>query len=171
MNTLKFIDNKEIIIEILHLAIDYLIGNITDEQTLRSSHKYGFQNADDFLLVIRIISKFYKDILVKCEKLTQFSCITPEMSRLAHLVLSARYPELRSNLEHWEFLEKKNVIESFVWDTRLILGDSSFGRNIHQLTTLVLQYRHIHIQKELYFEMNSVILSDFIYLLENLLTR
>ncbi|KMY91458.1 uncharacterized protein LOC27207535 isoform X2 [Drosophila simulans] len=93
------------------------------------------------------------------------------MSRLAHLVLSARYPELRSNLEHWEFLEKKNVIESFVWDTRLILGDSSFGRNIHQLTTLVLQYRHIHIQKELYFEMNSVILSDFIYLLENLLTR
>lgn len=153
------------------MAIDYLIGNFTDEQTLRSSHKYGFQNSDDFLLVIRIVSKFYKDILVKCEKLTQFSCINPEMSRHAHLVLSARYSELRSHLEHWEFLEKKNVIESFGWDTRLILGDSSFGRHIHQLTTLVFQYRHMHIQKDLHFEMNNVMLSDFIYLLENLLAR
>ncbi|KRK05096.1 uncharacterized protein LOC26535728 isoform X1 [Drosophila yakuba] len=171
MNTLKYIDNKEIIIKIFHLAIDYLIGNFNDEQTRRSSHKYGFQNADEFLLVIRIMSKFYKDILVKSEKLTQFSCISPEMSRLAHLVLSARCSELKRHLEHWEYLQNTNVIESFGWNTRLILGDSCFGKNVHQLITLDLRYRHINYQKELVFEMNNVILNDFIYLLENVLAR
>ncbi|KRK05095.1 uncharacterized protein LOC26535728 isoform X2 [Drosophila yakuba] len=117
------------------------------------------------------MSKFYKDILVKSEKLTQFSCISPEMSRLAHLVLSARCSELKRHLEHWEYLQNTNVIESFGWNTRLILGDSCFGKNVHQLITLDLRYRHINYQKELVFEMNNVILNDFIYLLENVLAR
>ncbi|XP_039482046.1 uncharacterized protein LOC120445605 isoform X2 [Drosophila santomea] len=134
MNTLKYIDNKEILIKIFHLAIDYLIGNFNDEQTRRSSHN-------------------------------------PEMSRLAHLVLSARCSELKRHLAHWECLQNTNVIESFGWNTRLILGDSCFGKNVHQLITLDLRYRHINYQKELVFEMNNVILNDFIYLLENVLAR
>ncbi|KQS61765.1 uncharacterized protein LOC26526993 isoform X2 [Drosophila erecta] len=148
-----------------------MIGNFNDEQTLRSSHKYGFQNADEFLFAIRIMSKFYKDVLLKCEKITQFSYISSEMSRLANLVLSARYSELKRHLEHWEYLQNTNVIESFGWDTRLILGDSYFGKNIQPLTTLDLRYRHINNQKELFCEMNNVILNDFIYLLENVLAR
>uniref|UniRef100_A0A6P4FMN0 Uncharacterized protein LOC108052734 n=1 Tax=Drosophila rhopaloa TaxID=1041015 RepID=A0A6P4FMN0_DRORH len=170
MDVLKCIDNKEIFIEVLHLAIDYLIGNINDKQTLRSSHKYGFQNADDFLFVTRKMSSYYKNFsleIARNESVTLFSCITPEMSRLIPFVLAARQSEVTRHLEQWESCKTKNILESFGWETRLILGDSSFGGNVHIITTVNLRYHHLECKNILVFEMNNVKLNDFINILEN----
>ncbi|KAH8350812.1 hypothetical protein KR084_012240, partial [Drosophila pseudotakahashii] len=158
--------------KILHLAIDYLIGNTNDKKTLRSSHKYGFQNADEFLLVTRKMSSYYKDFsLVKTENITPFSSFSPEMNRLVPIVLAARQLELSKYLEQYEYSKTENIIESFEWDTRLILGDSSFGGNIHQITILKLSFSHLNPQNRLIFEMSNGKLNDLIYLMEEFLAQ
>ncbi|KAH8246546.1 hypothetical protein KR032_007228, partial [Drosophila birchii] len=156
--------------KILHLAIDYLIGNINEAQTIRLSHKYGFKNTDDFLLSIRMISKYYEKFASETtsENLSLFSCINPEMSKLVTTVLAARQPELVKHVGQWESIKSSNFIQSFVWDTRLILGDSNHGGNVYQITTIDLSYRHSNIQNKLVFEMNYSLLCNFIDLLENL---
>ncbi|XP_017126546.1 uncharacterized protein LOC108145553 isoform X1 [Drosophila elegans] len=174
MDILKCIDNKEIFIEVLHLAIDYLIGNINDKQTLRSSHKYGFHNAEDFLLVTRKMSSYYKLFsleITRCKNVTPFTCITPELSRLVPIVLTARLSEVTRHLAQWEFSKTENIVESFGWDTRLILGDSSFGGNFHKITTVNFRYHNINYPNILFFEMNNVKLTDFIILLKNSLVQ
>ncbi|KAH8361195.1 hypothetical protein KR200_006414, partial [Drosophila serrata] len=155
--------------KVLHLAIDYLIGNINEAQTIRLSHKYGFKNSDDFLLSIRMISKCYENFALETtnENLSQFSCINPEMSRLVATVLAARQPAVTKHVGQWECTKSKNFIESFVWDTRLILGDSNLGRNVYQITTIDLSYRRSNIQNRIKFEMNFALLCNFIDLLEN----
>ncbi|KAH8298299.1 hypothetical protein KR059_011900, partial [Drosophila kikkawai] len=155
--------------KVLHLAIDYLIGNINEAQTIRLSHKYGFKNSDDFLLSIRIISKYYENFAIETtsENLSKFSCINPEMSRLVTTVLAARQPEVTKHVGQLEYMKSTNFLESFVWDTRLILGDSNLGGNIYQITTIGLSYRHSNMQNKLLFEMNYKILCDLICLLEN----
>ncbi|KAH8240294.1 hypothetical protein KR038_007539, partial [Drosophila bunnanda] len=159
--------------KVLHLAIDYLIGNINEAQTIRLSHKYGFKNSDDFLLAIRMISKCYENFALETtsESLSQFSCINPEMSRLVTTVLAARHPEVTKHVGQWECIKSNNFIESFVWDTRLILGDSNLGGNVYQITTINLSYRHSNTQNRLVFEMNYSRLCNFIDILENSLAQ
>ncbi|XP_070854919.1 uncharacterized protein [Drosophila suzukii] len=168
MDELKCIDNKEIFIEVLHLAIDYLIGNINKQQTLRSSHKFGFQNAHDFLLVTQRISNYYKDLSLAKFTFTPFSCFNPEMSGLVPSVLAARQSEIKKHLEQY-YSKTESIIESFEWDTSFIFGDSNFVGNIKQITTLNFSFSNLKLQNRLVFEMNNEKLNDFIHLLETVL--
>ncbi|KAH8280188.1 hypothetical protein KR054_009952, partial [Drosophila jambulina] len=155
--------------KVLHLAIDYLIGNINDAQTIRFSHKYGFKNSDDFLPAIRMLSKYYEKFALEAtsENFSQFSCINPEMSRLVKTVLSSRQSEVTKHVGQGEFIKSTNLIDSFVWDTRIIFGDSNLGGNVYQITTIDLSYRHSNIQNRLLFQMNYLLLCNFIDMLEN----
>ncbi|XP_034666820.1 uncharacterized protein LOC117900530 isoform X1 [Drosophila subobscura] len=172
MDLLKNIDNKEIFVEVLHLAVDYLIGNITEKQTLRLSHKYGFQNPYDFLLATRTLSAFYMNynLDIKRDDSTLFPYLSPEMNRLVPMVLAARQPEVAT---HKLDCAKGTMLfmESFSWDTRLILGDSSFGENVHQVTTLNLNCRQNKTKRTIFFEMNKEKLNSFISLLEKILEK
>ncbi|XP_022222007.1 uncharacterized protein LOC111073811 isoform X1 [Drosophila obscura] len=173
MDLLKNIDNKEIFVEVLHLAVDYLIGNITEKQTLRLSHKYGFQNPYDFLLATRTLSTYYMNYnfdINRAESSTLFSYLSPEMNRLVPIVLAARQPEV---VTHKFECSKRTMffMESFSWDTRLILGDSSFGENVHQVITLNMSCRQNKNKTIVFFEMNKKNINSFICLLENILAK
>ncbi|XP_070069085.1 uncharacterized protein [Drosophila takahashii] len=123
-------------------------------------------------MVTRKMSSYFKDFsLVKSENLTPFFSFSPEMNRLVPIVLAARQLELTKYLEQSEYSKTENIVESFEWDTRLILGDSSFGGNIHQITTLKLCFSHLNPKSRLFFEMSNRKLNDLIYLLEDSMTE
>ncbi|XP_017857431.1 PREDICTED: uncharacterized protein LOC108610099 [Drosophila arizonae] len=175
MELLKSINNKEIFMEVLHLSIEFLIGNINEQQALRFSHKYGFQNPDDFLLATRTISKYYQQCCTDggetdiSEKLPHLS---PELGPLVPLVLAARLDAVEHALRRSEYLKKdiKSVV-SFSWDTRLILGDSSFRSNIRQVSTINLHCQLHSKQENIYFEMDLGKLCAMIEVLEKSLKR
>ncbi|XP_017046547.1 uncharacterized protein LOC108091717 isoform X2 [Drosophila ficusphila] len=152
-----------------------MIGNINDKQTLRSSHKYGFKNAEDFLMVTKAMSKYYKDFTLKTNKRENVipppSSITPEMSRLVPIVFAARQLEVTRHFEHWEYSKTQNILEYFGWDTRLILGDSRFGGNFYQQATVNLSFRHLSIENALVFQINTEKLDEIINVLEKSLAQ
>ncbi|KRG00334.1 uncharacterized protein Dwil_GK28074 [Drosophila willistoni] len=90
MDLLKNIKNKEILTEVLHLSVDYLIGNINDQQALRLSHKYGFQNSNDFLLATKSISQYYSICcLDRCDTESWIigSRLRPELCRILSVIV------------------------------------------------------------------------------------
>ncbi|XP_062141287.1 uncharacterized protein LOC133849308 [Drosophila sulfurigaster albostrigata] len=171
MELLKSINNKEIFMEVLHLSIDFLIGNINDQQALRLSHKYGFQNPDDFLLATRTISKYYRNCCldsVEAANTDKLAFLSQELRPLVPLVLASRQDAVESALSRYEYL-KNNVkcVMSFDWDTRLILGDSSSRSNVRQVVTINLHCRSSAKDELIMFEMNLEQLKTFIEVLEN----
>lgn len=156
--------------EVLHLSIDFLIGNINDQQALRLSHKYGFQNPDDFLLATRTISKYYRNCCsdsIESGTTDKLSFLSPELRPLVPLVLASRQDAVENALGRSEYL-KSNIkfVVSFDWDTRLILGDSSFRSNVRQVVTINLHCRSNSRDEVLLFEMNLAQLKAFIEVLE-----
>ncbi|XP_017080077.1 uncharacterized protein LOC108113882 isoform X2 [Drosophila eugracilis] len=116
------------------------------------------------------MSNYYKNFnLLKSENITTFSYHTLEMSRLMPIVVSARQPELKRHINYWEYSKNHNIVESFGWDARLILGDGSYAQNVNQITTLSLRF--VRFQNGLVLEINNVKLNDLIYLLEISLTE
>ncbi|XP_037731655.1 uncharacterized protein LOC119562532 isoform X2 [Drosophila subpulchrella] len=90
------------------------------------------------------------------------------MSGLVPIVLAARQSEITKHLQQ-NYSKTESIIESFEWDTSFIFGDSSFGGNIKQITTLNLRFSNLKFQNRLVFEMNNEKLNDIINLLENVL--
>ncbi|XP_030556993.1 uncharacterized protein LOC115759980 [Drosophila novamexicana] len=175
MELLKSINNKEIFMEVLHLSIEFLIGNINEQQALRFSHKFGFQNPDDFLLATRTISKYYKQCCSDggdtdiSEKLPYLS---PELRPLVPLVLAARLDAVELALGRSEYLKNHvKFVMSFSWDTRLILGDSSFRSNIRQVATINLHCQSNSNREVIFFEMDLQKLCAMIEVLEKSLKR
>ncbi|XP_034474426.1 uncharacterized protein LOC117781726 [Drosophila innubila] len=170
MELLKNINNKEIFMEVLHLSIDFLIGNISDQQALRLSHKYGFQNPDDFLLATRTISKYYRNCCtdnVEPGAADKLSFLSPDLRPLVPLVLAARQDAVEYALGRYEYLRSNTkCVVSFDWDTRLILGDSSYRSNVRQVVTINLHCRSNSKDETLMFEMNLDQLNAFIEVLE-----
>lgn len=157
------------------MSIEFLIGNINEQQALRFSHKYGFQNPDDFLLATRTISKYYKQCCTDSgdndisEKLPHLS---PELKPLVPLVLAARLDAVEQALGRSEYLKKEiKCVMSFSWDTRLILGDSSFRSNIRQVATINLHCQSSLKRENIYFEMDLESLCAMIEVLEKCVKR
>ncbi|XP_030386797.1 uncharacterized protein LOC115633473 [Scaptodrosophila lebanonensis] len=162
------INNKEVMIEVLHHSIDYLIGNLEDQQSIRICHKFGFQNPDDFLHATRTISKYFGNSSESAiSHMARFS--SPELTGLLATVIAARHPELMDYLKRYECSNDHPLIESFFWDLRLILGDN-FSRNTRQATTFVLYCRQTNTKhNKLVFEMNKKQICKFITVLNQAL--
>ncbi|KAH8395702.1 hypothetical protein KR222_009934, partial [Zaprionus bogoriensis] len=162
-------------LQVLHLSIDFLIGNINDQQALRLSHKYGFQNPEDFLLVTRTISKYYRNSCTDggdVDLVDKFSFLSQELRQLVPVVLAARMDAVEYALSRWEYLTNSvKCVESFSWDTRLILGESSIRSNVRQVATVSLQCRSNSKGETLYFEMDMQTLNSFIEVLEKSLKK
>ncbi|XP_014760160.2 LOW QUALITY PROTEIN: uncharacterized protein LOC26514973 [Drosophila ananassae] len=174
MDSLQEIKNKEIFVEVLHLAVDYLIGNVNEKQTLRSSHKFGFSNPYDFLLTASTLAKYYRQHFVHqhvyVETVPQFSCLNNELKKHISTVLVARKQEIFNYLNTWHF-SKKLIVESFLWETKLILGDSFFQGNLNQIITLKIFYSSINLRSKITIEFKKKQLYHFISLLEHSLYK
>ncbi|XP_037959963.1 uncharacterized protein LOC119689246 [Teleopsis dalmanni] len=165
-------DNKEILIEILHHSIDYLIGNRRDDKhTLRLCHKFGFHSPDDFMLTTRTIARCYHNCCLEnsteAELLSEFANLSPELQRLVPAVLAARRPEIINYLIRHQNAKEHPLVESFDWDLRYILGDSSYAYNQRQIVTVTFNNRNSKGNlKPLHIQMNPKKLDEFIKTLQ-----
>ncbi|KAI9578563.1 uncharacterized protein LOC119640591 [Glossina fuscipes] len=152
------IDNKEILIEILNHSIDFLIGNRNEQKTMHLCYKYGCP--DDFMVTIRALARFYKNICCDAgvDIKSEFLNLTPELQKIIETVLDTRRTEVTRHLIRQLNAQDNPLVESFNWDTRLIMGDSSYAHNYRLLTTLTLRllisgnredkHRFLHMQMD-----------------------
>lgn len=117
-----------------------------------------------------MISKYYKQCCTDgseidiSEKLPHLS---PELGPLVPLVLAARLDAVEHALGRSYYLKKDiKCVVSFSWDTRLILGDSSFRSNIRQVSSINLHCQSHSKRENVYFEMNLEMLCAMIDVLE-----
>lgn len=148
---------------------------------MRMSHKYGFHNPDDFLLTTRSIAKFYRTICTNDTSSGQYSDfvkselsnLTPEFQKIITSALQSRRNEVLYYLIREQNANEYSLIESFDWDTRLILGDSSFAQNNKLLTTLTLNLRQNHrtnyLTQQLHVQMDYNKINKFIKEIEDAL--
>lgn len=151
------------------MAVDYLIGNINEKQTLRFSHKFGFSNPYDFLLTASTLAKYYRQHFVytnHIEPVPHYSSLNIELKQHVSTVLVARREEITNYLNTWNY-SKKCIVESFSWETKLILGDSFLRANLNQIITLKIFYSSINLQKKIFIEFKKKDLNHFIKLLEH----
>ncbi|KAH8270652.1 hypothetical protein KR026_010884, partial [Drosophila bipectinata] len=162
-----------IFIKVLHLAVDYLIGNINENQTLRSSHKFGFSNPYDFLLTTSTLAKYYLQNFMytnRIEIVPQFFIVNNEVNQHVSTVLISRKQEIANYINRWNY-SKKNLVESFSWETKLILGDSLFRGNFNHIITLRICYGTKNLQNRIFVEFKKKQLYYFISLLEHSLNQ
>lgn len=87
-------------------------------------------------------------------------------------MLAARLDAVEYALSRWEYLTNSiKCVESFSWDTRLILGESSIRSNVRQVATINLHCRSNLKNETLYFEMDLNKLNAFIEVLEKSLKK
>lgn len=126
--------------QILNHSIDVLIGYQDEQTTIRMCHKYGFHNPDDFLLTTRSIAKLYRTICCSDQNGTfDHTTLPSELRSIIPEVLDVRRDEVLRFLIREHNTTEFPLVESFDWDVRLILGDSSFDQNIKQVATLTFR--------------------------------
>lgn len=160
-------------LQILHLSIDYLIGNCDDVSTTinKSSHKYGFSDPDDFHSALQTIAYAYKCYCLKAitetELLSNFAHMNPDLQQSIVEVFKARQPEIVEFLLREHNSRQDKLVESFDWDVRFVMGDSSLLTQRRQLTTVTLNCLEPGGNKSLvHFQMNTGKLDEFIKVLE-----
>ncbi|XP_013104264.2 uncharacterized protein LOC106084870 [Stomoxys calcitrans] len=167
---LSNIDNKEILTEILNNSIDFLIGNQDEQQTMRLCHKYGFHNPDDFLLATRSIAKLYRNMCYADQE-SHVAMLPPDLQTIVPAVLLSRREEVICFLMREQNAIECPLVESFDWDVRHILGDSSFDQNYRTLTTisfrLCSEASKRKERKQLHFQFDRNKLEDVINALES----
>ena len=150
-----------------------MIGNQDEQQTMRIAHKYGFHNPDDFLLTTRTIAKIYRTIctndnyssttldsdLVKSELVN----LSPEFQKIVISALNSRRREVLNSLVREQNFGECQLVESFDWDTRFILGDSSYAGNQELITTVTFNLRQNRSKThQLHIQMDYEKLNEFI---------
>lgn len=138
---------------------------------MRMSHKYGFHSPDDFLLATRSIARFYRNACSNDVNIennldlvnSELSNLTPEFQKIVTSALLSRRHEVISYLIREQNASDCPLVESFDWDTRLVLGDSSYAQSRKLLTTLTL---NLHCgrgcKKQLHMQMDYKKLNGFI---------
>ncbi|KAG4073039.1 hypothetical protein HA402_009458 [Bradysia odoriphaga] len=165
------IDNKELLIEILHHSVDYLIGSKPNSTTIKSSHKFGFANPDDFELSIKFIANIYKKFVLnevtETELIFHFTHLNHDLQQSVIDVIKVRKPEVEEFLVCEHNSRHNSLLSSFDWDVKWIMGSSTMANLRMQVATLSLNCRMKEGQTEtVFFEMNRKKLNDLIRVLE-----
>lgn len=128
-------------------------------------YKYGCP--DDFMLTIRALARFYKNTCCDAgiDIKSEFLNLTPELQKIIEIVLDTRRSEITRYLIRQINAQDNPLVESFDWDTRLVMGDSSYAHNYRLLTTLTLRLLSSGDKKDnsfLHMQMDEKKLNDFI---------
>ncbi|KAJ6633407.1 COMM domain-containing protein 8 [Pseudolycoriella hygida] len=165
------IDNKELLIEILHHSVDYLIGSKPNSTTIKSSHKFGFANPDDFEFSVKFIANIYKQFVLKqvteTELIFHFTHLNHDLQQSTVDVINARKPEVEDFLVREYNSRHNSCLSSFDWDLKWIMGSSTMSNLRMQIATLSFNCRMKDGQMEnFFFEMNRKKLNELIRVLE-----
>lgn len=154
--------------------MDYLIGTLTKDVSLldKFSHKYGFANPEEFESAIKIIANAYRlycqEKLTDTELLGHFSHMSQDLQQSVVDVVTARKPEIMAFLVREHDSRDGRLLESFDWDIRFIMGNSSLASYRSQVATLVLNCIETDGQRRtIHFEVTQPQLENMIKELES----
>lgn len=106
------------------------------------SHKFGFSNPDEFENAIKFISNVYRqfvlEMISEAELLSHFAHFNADFQQSVLDVFSVRRTEMEEFLIIEHNSRKNNLLMSFDYDIRLIMGSSSMASLRTQIATLIL---------------------------------
>lgn len=156
----------------LHHSVDYLIGLSKDNfKLVKSSHKYGFSNPDDFESAIKYIAKIYKQFCLKeitsDQLLSHFTHLNQQLQQTVLDVITARKDCVFNFLLKEHNSKNAYLLESFNWDLRWVMGSSSLTSHRDQLVTLALTCTKGGKKTTIPIELDKQKLNEFIKVLED----
>lgn len=138
------------------------------------SHKLGFSNPDEFENALKCISTNYRqyalEILLQSELLTHFAHFNTDFQQSVLDVYAMRRTEVEEFLITEHNARKNELLTSFDWDVRQILGASNAVGQRSHIATLILNLKAGKAmgQRTLHMEMTRPRLDEFIDCLEKL---
>lgn len=165
--------------QILHYSIDYLIG-LTKQKHVsikKLSHKFGFSNPDEFENAVKCISNIYRqyslEMIVQSELLTHFAHFNMDFQQSVLDVHTVRQTEVEAFLINEFNAQKNDLLLSFDWDVRQILGTSNSIAFRTNIATLILncKTKSSPDQKIFYMELTRQRVDRLIEILEKIDTQ
>lgn len=106
------------------------------------SHKFGFSNPDEFENAIKFISNIYRqfmlEMITEAELLSHFAHFNSDFQQSVLDVIPVRRIEMQEFLINEHNSRKNNLLMSFDWDIRWILGTNNMASLRTQIATLIL---------------------------------
>lgn len=159
-------------LQILHHAVDWLIGSARQKNVSKSSHKFGFSNPEEFENAIKFISNIFREFMMESitevQLLSHFSHLNPDFQRSVSDVLITRRAEMEEFLINEHNARHNDLLMSFDWDLRWILGTNNLTTLRKQIVTLILNCKTNNSTelKTFYMEMDRTKLDRLIAVLE-----
>lgn len=160
--------------QILHHSIDYLIGLMQHKSIIKLSHKLGFSNPDEFENALKCISSIYRqyslEMIQQSELLTHFAHFNTDFQQSVLDVYAMRRIEVEEFLITEHNARKNELLMSFDWDVRQILGTSNAVGHRSHIASLILNLKgHESLgQRTIHMEMTRQRVDEFIDCLEKL---
>lgn len=160
--------------QILHHSIDYLIGSTKQKNVpiTKLSHKFGFSNSDEFENAIKFISNLYRqynlEMISEAELLSHFAHFNADFQQSVLDVFTVRRTEMQEFLINEHNSRRNNLLLSFDWDIRWILGTSNMASLRTQIATLILNCKTPKSSdlKTIHMELSREQIDKFIHILE-----
>lgn len=128
--------------QILHNSVDWLIGASEQKNILKSSHKFGFSNPEEFENAIKFISNIFREFMLEtineAQMLSHFSHLNADFQRSVSDVIITRRAEIEEFLINEHNARINDLLVSFDWDLRWILGTNNMTTLRKQIVTLIL---------------------------------
>lgn len=158
----------------MHHSIDYLIGSTKQKNVpiIKLSHKFGFSNPDEFENAIKFISNIYRqyilEMISETELLSHFAHFNADFQQSVLDVFSVRRMELKEFLINEHNSRRNNLLQSFDWDIRWILGTSNMAALRTQIATIILNCKTSKTSdlKTFHMELSREQIDKFIHILE-----
>lgn len=136
------------------------------------SHKFGFSNPDEFENAIKFISNAYRQFMLemisKVELISHFAHFNADFQQSVLDVFTVRRNEMEEFLIDEHNSRKNNLLTSFDWDIRWILGTNNMTSLRTQISTLILNCKTSKPAelKTIHMELSTQQIDKFITILE-----
>lgn len=149
-------------LQILHHSVDYLVGQAKEKHFAKYSHKLGFSNPEEYEEAIKVISKIYHqyvmETITELDLLSHFAHFNSDFQRSVLDVLKIRRNQIENFLIDEHNSQSGDLMTSFDWDIRMVIGTSNMLSHRTEILTLILNCKtskskdlktiHMEIDKE-----------------------
>lgn len=136
------------------------------------SHKFGFSNPDEFENTVKCISNIYRqyslEMISQSECLTHFAHFNTDFQQSVLDVFSVRRSKIEEFLINEHNARKNNLLTSFDWDVREIMGASNSVSLRTQIATIIFNCKTNSAaeQKTVHMELTQQQINQLIDILE-----
>lgn len=135
-------NTPNISLQIFHYSVDELIGvSKHHASTTKFSNKFGFSNPEEFENSVKFITKLYRQHVLQQisdeQFLAHFSHFNQDFQQVVLDVIRTRRPEVEDFLVNEHNARNNDLLSSFDWDLRWIMGTNNLTTLRSQIITLI----------------------------------